>query len=106
MTLGFTYHYHFLWLVIIQEFVHNILYNHRLIENASKSIYTDVSLPSLGVQTCLICKEQVSHSHHSSVSLMQLSGSVLQLSFRFLQVWFHSREIDCTSLECFAESSQ
>ena len=70
LTLDFTYRYHFL-LVGIQELVHNFRCNHRLIENTSKSIYADVSLPALGVQTCLIHKQQVGHSHHSSVSLMQ-----------------------------------
>ena len=48
----------FYWLVIILEFVDNILCNHRLIENASKRIYRVVSLPSVGAQTCLIHKEQ------------------------------------------------
>ena len=51
----------FYWLVIIQEFVNNIPCNHRFMENASKSIYTDVSLLSVGVQTWLIHKEQVGH---------------------------------------------
>ena len=70
--------------MIIQEFVHNILCNYRLIENASKRIYTDVSLPFLGVQTCFIRKEQVGHSQHSSVSLTQFvecQYSAAELSF-------------------------